>query len=335
MKKIYEAHLNNFTKPEVTYMCPIYNMDFALPAVFKGITSSYSVSAEVFFILDACSDKSEPTLLKLIENFISTGADQPQISFYVFRSRRNLFESKAENFVLSSMSSAKYVISIQADIILEDYAYDKRIIQIFEEFDDIFMISGRGTHQWELPESLPKFKDLFFTIVRGFSLSFASDTKEELSIISSKKVKLTSESLLNENYFGRSGRNHALEVGGDPILLYLSDTVMRGPLAFRISAVKSFGGLDWKRHRLGNDDHELALRGWRKLSLRTAYYPAVFKSPINWGATRRRKTLLEALIYGVMRCSERFYHLRKCSLDSGAIDCRKPQKEIRRLGEAK
>ena len=268
-------------------------------------------------------------MLREITNSLNSQPILSSLSFHVYLSRRNLFESKAEDYALKKFVSSPYAMSLQADMVLEDPGYDSKVRQIFHENPDIFMISGRGTHIWEIPEKIPSLATTFRVLLTSFlRICFTLKATEIEAQLPVTQI-LNENSFFSEDFFGRTGSGHSDSIEVNKEAVFLSETVMRGPLIFRMAQFRLLGGLDWKRHRLGNDDHELSLRAWNEASLRTAYYPANYISPLDWGTSRRQKSIFDAIAFVIMRFSEKIHHFSTCPLSAASRNLEKPVKEVR------
>ena len=66
--------------------------------------------------------------------------------------------------------------------------------------------------------------------------------------------------------------------------------IMRGPLAIRRSAYIEVKGLDWKAFFLGFDDSDLCVKIHNSKKWTVAYVPIDFRSPLESGSTRKKKS---------------------------------------------
>jgi hypothetical protein len=66
--------------------------------------------------------------------------------------------------------------------------------------------------------------------------------------------------------------------------------IMRGPLAIRRSAYIEVQGLDWKAFFLGFDDSDLCVKIHSSKKWTVAYAPIDFRSPLEGGSTRKKKS---------------------------------------------
>ena len=334
MKNLFEYSKSGSVDQGI--VVPIHNMAETIVPVLNGIFDSVSRNSHLVLILDACSDKSEQVILEFLKIKIQLNELGNVIRINLFNSRRNLFEAKAENFAIDIFKELTYLISVQADIVIQEKFFDSKIVEAFVQNPDVFMISGRGTHTWEIPEEpvnpFVSLYQIFDGLKNIFRFGVNSGDKADRKILNKRpSLKLDHDSFYELDYFGRCGdfHSHFVETGNDCI--YLSETVMRGPLAFRLKEIRKLGGLDWKRHRLGNDDHCISMKAWHQRRLRTAYMPIEYVSPLEWGATRKNKNFKELFSFGLMRIKEFFYHRKSCELQRNRENMILPKKEIRKF----
>jgi hypothetical protein len=314
---------------------PVHNMENLIGNVISSINRNVSTASHLVIILDGCQDTSKDRVLSQIEDL--KAQKKLRINISVFESRRNLFESKCDSFTASLFPMAKQFISVQADMVIDDVGFDKRFLEILERNPDIFMVSGRGTHAWEFPHTRVSYGSIIHNEVRDYFRKWRKVSRETIDRAEEIRPQLTlSDSDFYQNLeFGRCGRNHNAWISNSKSnLLYLSETVMRGPLAIRMSNYIELGGFNTKSHPLGNDDHELALRGWKMLGLRTSYHPVEYRSDLSWGTTRKRRSIRNTASFIKMKMSESAnFRFSLLSQGLGSED-HFPPREIRYLSES-
>jgi len=89
--------------------------------------------------------------------------------------------------------------------------------------------------------------------------------------------------------------------------LWLSQTVMRGPICIDREKFVECGGLDTESYFLAFDDHDLSLRAYLRHGYRVGYVPIGYRSEPRWGTTRKNRSLrqLQLAIYETLRISDR------------------------------
>ena len=83
--------------------------------------------------------------------------------------------------------------------------------------------------------------------------------------------------------------------------VWLGQTVMRGPVALDRSKYLNVGGFDLESCFLGFDDHEITLRAYQKFQFRVGFLPIGYQSSMEWGATRRKRSLKQSRI-AILNC---------------------------------
>ena len=86
----------------------------------------------------------------------------------------------------------------------------------------------------------------------------------------------------------------------------------------------SIGGLDNEHFFLGNDDHDLAYRGYREKKLRCGFVPVGFDSPLGEGSTRKKSSVKTQIVKELK--SFKIYRNRRSSAlyELGTIELRPP-----------
>jgi len=306
---------------------PIFNAGHIIEEVISALRV-IDQDFTLLLILDACEDDSKEKALQGIDR-LHTVSKQFQ-GFYLFESRKNLYESQCDNFGFKFLEHFSYILELQADIVINDESFVKRAVCALEKFPDIFCISGRGTHSWELP-----IKPMHPIHVLRSRWRFQNTDIAQTQDILQGNFQIEAKEFMQGCYFGQTGAlvSGVLKHSEDSLTnIYLGETIMRGPLVFDNDRLKECGYLNSKAHRLGNDDHEITLRAWRDFAFRVAYVPCSFISRLEWGATRRKKSILNHFRYTLMRTHE-FFNFRHSRLMEASrdMDFSRPEYEIRKL----
>ena len=250
------------------------------------------------------------------------------IRIRLYTSRRQLFETRCDDFGIR-VSEAKYVLEIQADMLIRDLGFDARYLKAMKSHRELIAISGRGCHTfneiaaaYSLSMGAATFDNMNFpnflinrlrTFLRIFFSTFISQ-KENSEAQNSQKVQVifpTDEVYPMLNHFEKSGRAGKLgklvELSDDAPqyfknVVWVGDTVMRGPLFIDKSKYIELGGFNLGNFFLGYDEHDLFLRAAHH-GYRCGYVATKFDSPLNMGSTRSRRTLSTeiALTWNVLR----------------------------------
>jgi hypothetical protein len=313
---------------------PIHNSETHIWIVLDALFSCTSRPSILVIVFDACTDESISTVFEYFDSNQLKTSNSSIVCIDFFVSEKDLYESFIDNFALFAYPDSKYLISIQSDIVMQEPGYDALFVGALELYSDLFMISGRGTHSFPYKAHLESVKAVLKRMSAKALKEEVTRSQPNLTTAETTEnvLKLTNDLFFLQEHFGRCGVFHEHRVESEELCLYLSETVIRGPLMYFAPTLRQIGGLDWRKHRLGNDDHSAAIRGWRILGKRTAYLPVAYTSPLYWGSTRSQKSNVQKFRYIVMRISERFHHVRACDLDSKRNRTDEPIKQIRPLG---
>lgn len=293
--------------PRVTVVLPVFNQETLVGRVLESLSRCMSGDWELIVIDDSSEDKSLESILTACRNL--PWGDQ-LCSIKVFQSKSQLFETACDDYGFS-IAEAPVIIELQADMVIEDPGFDRRLEMIFIEFPDALLISGRGveTFQQAYSDFISKggatvsrgstpalhlintgFAILTRPIKHLFSFPRAASIPPEHETLSI--VLPTQEEFKSLGMAGRLGKliDEEIDSRVGHRMVWFGDTVMRGPLAIRRSSLESIGGLDATSFFLGYDDHDLCLRA-AYAGLKVGFHPVGFSSPESWGASRKRRTL--------------------------------------------
>lgn len=311
---------------------PIHNSENHISTVLDALIACTTRPSILVIVFDACTDQSASKVFEFIDSQRKRVFNSSIKCIEFFISKRDLYESYIDNFALYAYPDAQYLISVQSDIVIKELAFDDLLVGALDLNTDLFMISGRGTHLFPNVKHLESIKAIVRRLLTTERVYGGAKIDPRLRIDDDQEVlTLSDELFFSEDYFGRCGVFHEHKIKVDERRLYLSETVIRGPLIYLAPVLRQIGGLDWRKHRLGNDDHSAALRGWRVLRMRTAYLPIAYSSPLDWGATRANKTYIQRVRYTVMRISERLNHVLGCEIALNRSRLSGPMREIRHL----
>lgn len=276
--KIEQLNRVGSPKPNVSFVIPVHNQEKIIIKNLDALTKSAATEHELVLVLDSCIDGSEEIVYDwskmhmLKQNLTST------ITICV--PDMELFETRCD-VVGVHLSRGSFVIEVQADMEIDDPGFDKRLLGILEENQDIFALSGRGCHKFQEILGNAEKQNLLEQIINSLTGPFSRLFK----------VKQNENNWDTDGTAGRLGRSIDLAINSDEYgKVFLSETVMRGPLAFSKEKYEKLGGFDYQNFFLGNDDHDLVYRAWKVQNWRSGYTPVDFKSPVEDGSTRAKKT---------------------------------------------
>ena len=287
-------------------------------------------------ILEDCSDDNTLELLQEFVNDFDFNLYPNVKRIVLYRNRFSRFETWCEDFLIRS-SISNTIILIQADMKIVTQGYDKRFFQGLEKNQDIFAISGRGIEPLEpvvtafrksLGSTVAYRDNLVLYAISILKSHFPKKAKKnntELRPVKKENSNLISQRELEKIFIeqGHAGFVHDtsqswnnLDLIGNS-KLYVGQTIMRGPLAFRKNDYLKIGGFDTNSFFLGFDEHDLCLRALSKLKKRVAYLPMKYSSPLEHGSTRKKRTLRTELeiLYFLIKISARRKHTSLWTID--------------------
>jgi hypothetical protein len=278
---------------------------------------------ELILIDDASTDDSFRIALDWADGALQRSPNLGRIR--LFQNSKELFETQCDAIGFQA-ATGRYLLEIQIDMKVYEHAFDLKLIDAISSYEDILMISGRGTHpltesaidfmattnRYQGPFALLRLtfrivleltqfrrckKFLLRAIKRAIQLIYfhPNDLHEHTQINvcpSEEEFELTGRA-------GRLGSQIDLRLSGhcqQMRNIWLGQTVMRGPLMIDSHLYSSIGGLDNNHFFLGNDDHDLAYRGYREKKLRCGFVPVGFESPLAEGSTRKRSRIRSEVI---------------------------------------
>jgi GT2 family glycosyltransferase len=299
----------------VSVVMPCFNQQEIIDQVLTQLVSSMKSNFELIVIDDASTDKT----LEKIRAFSDRNFERTKLTgIKIYSNPHSGFETYCDFFGFQ-IASGEFLLEIQADMFITDPGFDIRMIEALNRYQDVFALSGRGTH--DIGEVVRAYGKTLGTdrayssnlLAFGFGI-FLKRLIGKLKRIFSvgkllQRARLRPES--NEHRFnsksifpdilefeatGRAGllgdliEKLDLAVDQIPRKLFLGETVMRGPLMIRADIYREIGGLNVHSFYQGFDDHELMLQAWRSLGKRCGYIPVNVYSNLNHGTTRKAKS---------------------------------------------
>ena len=221
---------------------PIHNQESIIRKVLDSVVAMTLGHYELILILDGCTD-STPTQVR---DWVSEHRD---IDVHVLENQQGLFETACDNQGFR-MAKGKYIVEIQADMVLLTFGYNILLASPLEQYPDMIAVSGRCCH--------------------GLNSSAQPMAAGKLG----EKVKQPHALLQDFQYYNK---------------VFLSHTVNRGPLVLRKSMLEELGYLDEEHYVLGDDEHDLFARAWVQKRWRCGFVPVEVYSPLEWGSTRKAR----------------------------------------------
>ncbi len=325
----FDSNIDTGPQVDLSVIMPIFNQQEVLQHNLNRLAASLRSKWELILIDDSSTDRS----LQVAQDWAREA--HPQYDSLrrvrVLKTKHQVFETLCDAIGISE-ATGPYVLEVQSDMEILESGFDEKLLCAIKSHQDLLMISGRGCHTLEevaheFTLELKKAKRGFFLSrlvtkeVLGFANALILRVLSSIALLlsktnaggggksqsfkqsSSEEDKKLLPSLEIFSADGRAGRlGLLLEQGfGSEDLrrnqMWVSETVMRGPLLIHKEKYIKAGGFDSKGFFLGNDDHDLAHRAFVSNGYRTAFVPVGFSSPLNHGSTRKRRALPTLILF--------------------------------------
>ena len=252
---------------------PIFNQEKNIAKILGFVLKNTALPFDLILINDGSTDQS----IERVEEFINSDLvrNNSQLSkVTIINNLVPIYETACDNQGFK-LASTKYVLEIQSDIYIEEFGYDQKMIVALEQFS-LGAVSGRLTHQFSLIDE-----------GRGW-------LKYPLHLILNRL-------LLKREGAGRLGAAIFEPMPESEDICYISETVARGPIAFRKLDLENLGYLDEAHFFLGNDDHDLCRRIFQSKKQMVGYIPIQIHSIRDDGSTRQARTGINKKIYEYLK----------------------------------
>lgn len=299
---------------EISVILPVYNQQATIGEVINCLANSIESNFELIVIDDASTDL---TCERIIESVGIISKYPNLVKAFVYKNSFSRFETFCDNFGVS-ISSGYYCLEVQSDMLINDPGFDIRLISAIEKNEKIALISGRGVEPLapiirqyksllgtDRVETKSIFKHVISRLIYHLKVEkflFGSDESTNFSILSGKSESKIYTHPSESDFLldGKSGRlgnslNYTLDVNFPRTVIYLGETVMRGPLFFKTELIKKIGNFDIHRFFQGFDDHDLCARIMSH-GYRVGYCPINFSSPLHLGTTRKKRSISTELL---------------------------------------
>jgi glycosyltransferase involved in cell wall biosynthesis len=225
----------------------VHNKDWLLDKVINGIIYNTIGVYELIVVLDGCTDKSKEIIFSRSKN----------INNIKIIETNNVFETRANNAGLKN-AEGQYCIIVQDDMIIEQFGWNKRLSLPCEKFDDVWAVSARESHNWQI-NPLSKYLQ-----------------------------NLNKDDIWEHNYWPDmlTHNNHASKVIKTKDEFIIRESVNRGPLLLKKEVLEKADYLDENNDKQDMDDHRLMFKVKKLYNLNCGYFPIHYESSDNWGSTR-------------------------------------------------
>ena len=325
----HDSKLDTGYQVDLSVIMPIFNQQEVLQHNLNKLATSLRSKWELILIDDSSTDRS----LQVAQDWAREAHPQYDslCRVRVLKTKHQVFETLCDAIGISE-ATGPYVLEVQSDMEILEFGFDEKLLCAIKSHQDLLMISGRGCHTLEeiaqeFKLELKKAKNGFFLSrlvakeILGFANSLIGRVLLSIAVLLSKtnaaaesKSEASKQNSTDEDKSllpsleifsadGRAGRlGLLLEQGFESEDLgrnqmWVSETVMRGPLLIHKEKYMEVGGFDSKAFFLGNDDHDLAHRAFVSNGYRTAFVPVGFSSPLNQGSTRKKRAFPTLILF--------------------------------------
>ena len=330
MLTVHSHHFGEEDVPEISIVIPVFNQATIIRRVLDSLLDCLTLPTEIIVVVDKSSDESELEVLKYFQDLQLVSRVRFQhvlISATTIVSSKTLFETRADNIGFET-ALGEYIIEIQADMIIDDYAFDMRLVQCLKENPDIFAVSGRAVtslaavNNMEFLKRARPISYLYAQISEKLQSNVPSSSKE-IEVDFLRRIFPSSENFSETGLAGWRG-NLIESYSKNPHLIpasirnakirpiYLGELVTRGPICFSRNDLQDLGFLDAKAFFLGYDEIDLCIRAFESLNKAVAFMPVYLFSPAELGSTRQKKSAFSKIDYW-LRLIGHIRHFRKSS----------------------
>jgi glycosyltransferase involved in cell wall biosynthesis len=223
----------------------VHNKDFLLHNCLERIKKYTTGTYEIIIVLDGCTDSCS----FIVDQFISNNKELKIKKLET----PNVFETKANNLAAKN-STGDYIAIIQDDMLINEISWNKRMMEPFNSFNDVFSVTARTSHNWKI-NPISKYLN-YDTLPKG----------------------IWSDILIHLDHADRNNtpRN----------IFSIRDSSNRGPLLINHQDLEKMGYFDEAFSPQDMDDHDLHYRVKKQLGKVTGLYWINFISDNIWGGTR-------------------------------------------------
>ncbi|CAM8361238.1 glycosyltransferase [Candidatus Methylopumilus planktonicus] len=260
-------------KPVWTMVMPVFNQESRIKDVLSKVIVNASLPFNMVLVDDASDDRSYERSLSFIKKLKKKkNKHKKVIDIFLIKNKTPLYETACDNQGFR-LAKTKYIIEIQSDIHIEDFGFDRKMIDGMNKLN-LGAVSGRHVHYFSMLEGRRAWLKYPFSLL---SWRFFHSAKEGEGRLGHKIFSRTKKKMNNECFVG--------------------ETVARGPWLLNKFDLEKLSYLDEKNFFLGNDDHDYHRRLFNKLGKSVGYIPLNIYSVIEDGATRKQRQGINKLIY--------------------------------------
>lgn len=317
-KKLIDLEGPNPSEPNVSVILTTFNQANLVSCVINGICRNARDSFELIVVDDSSSDGTLLILDSLLNQLVhSVPKICPLITrVCLIKSMISSFETACDQRGLMEAKSGLSIL-VQGDIVIDQVGYDLSMVNAINADPSLFLLSARGVVPFEsvklasllttrnsIKKLLYRFSKLALKRENQFSAS-TKDVKEDNEEFIYKRIFPDSENFTRSGIAGWRGSllgswQKLEEVNlltTPPNRIWIGEFAMRGPCVIRNDRFVSIGGFNTKAFFLGLDDGDLCLRAFLTHGWRAGFFPIKFRSPPEFGSTRKSRSLGQQILY--------------------------------------
>ncbi|HEY4503952.1 MAG TPA: glycosyltransferase family 2 protein [Candidatus Paceibacterota bacterium] len=115
----------------------IFNQEEIVEKVLYGIFRNTTTPFNLILVFDGCTDRTKLRALKYLRK-----AKPSLLQELIVRDTPNLFELRANNFGFK-LARTDYLITVQDDMIIREYGWERRLTYPLRKFDDVLAVTAR------------------------------------------------------------------------------------------------------------------------------------------------------------------------------------------------
>lgn len=255
----------NVIEPRYTMVVPVFNQEDLIGRFLDAHFAMAALPHDIIAIFDCCSDDSLLAFWKSMTDQRNAliGCVASIVTHVPF------FETACDNLGFVA-AATDFIIEFQADMLMATPAYDARLLSGLSD-ERVFCVSGRCGHSLRTVYGQPKWPR---------SIGYRHAEREARIGLCGSLIEKQGSHVDDKSMTG-----------------YFSETVNRGPIAFRRQDLVALNYLDHANFFLGDDDHDINLRAYLLTGRLPAYVPIKIGSDLAWGSTRKPRDPLNADIY--------------------------------------
>jgi glycosyltransferase involved in cell wall biosynthesis len=313
-------------QPIISIVMPVFDQESVIFKHLDAICKCMSMPFELILINDASTDKTDQEIKRFLKSFDLAAGNCARVKY--FKTLWPWFETRCDDFAIRE-AVGSHVLEIQADMLIKEIGFDKKMFDLMQNDQSLFALSARGTHGLDSLVSLltqqkgtdisdklirNKFiKKVYFKILKEIRsvLKVQNETtiaKHQQVSLEKMEIKTLEQKIFPSNkdfaLIGSAGFLGELvdllpyettsEINAmiekNSKMIWFGETVMRGPIMIDKRIYIASGGFNIGAFYQGNDDHDLMLRV-RHSDKKVGFTPIYFSSPLNLGNARKKRKI--------------------------------------------